>query len=235
MSNIQNYTKNQQVELSIKDKSNPRSLINLVPTVMEQALMAVPDELMEMPEEELRKKSKPDATDEFIKLSFWDEYDRAQARGVKLDLVNVYVRACSRDYFYKKFLGNSHKVAWLLTPPAQYEVALNAILARGLQRLHEIVNMPLEQPVYDKEGKYCGTKHDANIAKTIAQVVKDVDIRVNGAIPQFVNTKSTNVNVNVNRDDSMREIPSNVTDIDAQIRALEGRMPQDVIDVSGDE
>lgn len=220
--------------VSAKDRSNPRSIINLISnTAFEHAIQAVPDELFLMDEADLTKKARVNVTDDFIKTSFWNEYDLAQARAKKIDVTNIYVRCCSRDYFFKQFLSNSHKVAWLLTPPPSYQIMLDTLLSKGLSRLYEILSLPLENTVIDNKGN-AHTEIDAKIAHVIYQITKDIDIRVKGAIPQFIKSETRNMNVNVTgqvSDLKQNTEPSNMDEIDQEIQRLEGKLTPSVRDV----
>jgi len=212
--------------VAAKDKSNSRSIINLVKnTAFEHAVMAVPDELFLLDEKEIQKKARVNVTDDFIKTSFWNEYDLAQAKAKNMTLENVYVRCCSRDYFFKQFLSNSYKVAWLLTPPPNYQVMLDTLLSRGLQRLYEILSLPLENTYIDNKGN-AHTEIDAKIAHVIYQITKDIDIRVKGAIPQIVASTSRNVNVNLTGEVPQEQMTqtTNMEEVDAELRRLEEKL-----------
>lgn len=219
--------------VAAKDRSNPRSLINLIRnTAFEHAIMATPDDLYLMDESELAKKAKINVTDDSIKISFWNEYDLAQARAKNIDVINIYIRCCSKDYFFKQFLANSYKVAWLLTPPPSYQIMLDTLLAKGLQRLYEILALPLENTVIDGKGN-AHTEIDSKIAHVIYQITKDIDIRVKGAIPQFIKSESRNINMNVNGElpqPKDNHMPNDMEEIDAEIKRLESKLSPAVRD-----
>lgn len=215
--------------VSVKDRSNPRAIINLIKnTAFEQAILAVPDEYY------LSEDNHPvrvSVTDDMIKTAFWNEYDLAQAKAKNINVENIYVRCCSRDYFFKQFLTNSRKVAWLLTPPPSYEVMLDALLSKGLQRLYEILSLPLENTVIDNKGNP-HTEVDAKIAHVIYQITKDIDIRVKGAIPQFIKSESRNLNITGQVNDLKQDTnPGSMEEIDAEIKRLEGKIAPNVRDV----
>jgi hypothetical protein len=219
--------------VSAKDRTNPRAIINLIRNLnFEQAIMAVPDEFFLMDEKDLSKKAKVTVTDDFIKTSFWNEYDLAQAKAKNIVVENVYVRCCSRDYFFKQFLSNSYKVAWLLTPPPSYQVMIETLLSKGLSRLYEIISLPLENTVIDKFG-VAHTEIDAKMAHVIYQITKDIDIRVKGAIPQFIKSESRNINVNATAQILENNVNANpnMEDIDEEIQRLEATIKPHVKDV----
>lgn len=213
--------------VSAKDRTNHRSIINLIKnTAFEQAIMAVPDELFLEDVDLLARQAKVNVTDEYIKTSFWNEYDLAQAKAKNIVVENIYVRCCSKDYFFKQFLTNSRKVVWLLTPPPSYQVMIEALLSKGLGRLHEILSLPLESTVVDKHGN----PHqviDAKMAHVIYQITKDIDIRVKGAIPQFIKSESRSMNVNVTGaigDVKQDTNTNNMEDIDQELKRLEQKL-----------
>jgi hypothetical protein len=208
--------------VSVKDRSNPRAIINLIKnTAFETAIMSVPDDVFLLDERDLQKKAKVSVTDDYIKTSFWNEYDLAQAKAKSINVENIYVRGCSRDYFFKQFLTNSYKVAWLLTPPPSYEIMLDTLLSKGLARLYEILNLPLENAVIAKDGSV-HYEVDAKIAHVIYQITKDIDIRVKGAIPQFIKSESRNLNITGAVSDLKQDKePQNMEEIEAELARLQ--------------
>src|ERR1041384_7730963 len=82
---------------SLADRSNPISVVNLVPgavgKALEDALFTNP-EFFDKDERALwvflRKDNKqPTPTDNRLRLKFWMEYDNAMAKGARMNLANV--------------------------------------------------------------------------------------------------------------------------------------------------
>lgn len=208
-------------DIAIKDKDDSRSLVNMVSNgAMRDAILACPDDLFEMTEEDLHAKCKPSSTDEMIRMSFWNEYDLAHTRSRKMDITNVYVRSCTKDYFFKKFITSSFKVAWLLTPPKNYTIMLDVLLNKGLSKLDEIISQPLIQPIIDKRGEV-HYQTDSKLAAVVAKITSDINDRKHGAATQMV--KSVSVHHQVNHTQNTEEI-KDISDVDKKIKELESKL-----------
>lgn len=204
------------VEINIKDRSQKTSMVNMVSSgAVSEAIMAIPDELLLMDEGELRRQCKPNASDELIKTSFWNAYEVAMARESKqMDIVSVYVRSCTRAYFFNKFITNSFKLAWCLVPPPNYEIQIETLLNKGLQRLNELLDTPIQQPMPTKDGGVV-YRDDPAVMKTIHAITKDLDLRKKGAIP----TASVNIHKHVGDKD-----PTDSKAVNQKIQELEAKL-----------
>src|SRR4051794_12800675 len=102
---------NDLVEVGMRDKENPRSLINLLPTNVARALEVIPEDMLLQNEEELRKLVNPDVLEERLRIAFWSEYDAAQRQQRKMRIASVYGGLCSSTYFAKRVITSSFKLA----------------------------------------------------------------------------------------------------------------------------
>ena len=144
-------TESEIPELSIIDESNPRSIINLVPTKLKIAireLYAKHPEYLEMNERELRFLLKPDERTETVRLCFWEEYHRAQLKGSRMEIRNFIDPVMAPVVFYKYWTKDLGKVAWMLTPIASHMMSLKASLDRGRDTVGKILRMD----IFDKQG-----------------------------------------------------------------------------------
>jgi len=105
---------------------------------------------------------------------------------------------CTHQYFYNNYLFDPGRVAWLLTPPPAYTVALEEILNTTSDKLREIVDAPLMDP---KTGKI-----DVKLGELILKIHQTVENRLKGATIQRTEIRSEvrqqSVNYNVNADDA---------------------------------
>lgn len=177
-------------EISVSDEQNPRSVVNLVPPSVSERLkqhVFEHPELFDKDEHTLHKylraqERTPSPLDNRLRLKWWMEYDRVQARGeAQMNMVNVLAGLCSRELFYGHYLKNPNKCAWLLCPPTGYMVKAEEALEFGLEQLRDILDLP-----HVNYGKV-----DTKLADLKLKIVALLDTRVQGAIVQ------KNVNVNL--------------------------------------
>jgi hypothetical protein len=202
-------------EIGLRDKSNPRSMINLLPSNVAQALAVIPEELLLHCEEDIRKLSRPDVLEERLRIAFWLEYDSSQRNKRQMRMSQVFGGLCSSTYFAKKIITNSFKMAFICTPPSDYRVTIEELLQLGLRQMRDILLLPH----IDDNGK-----PDARVADVKYRIVQDLHNRVHGQVIHRVEMKSTNVNV----DATEAVLPSSMTDIDAQLKQLKqdiGELP----------
>lgn len=171
------------------DIANPRSVINLVPAktadLIREAYMKEPD-LFGMGERELARLLKdsnrqPSPTDNRLRLNFWLEYENAQLNIKDITLARVAAGICSHAYFTDKYLRHSHKVAWLLTPPASYEIVVAEALQFGMEQMREIL---------DLENTFPNGQINLKLLEIKAKIVGMMDLRLKGLPTQKIEQKS---------------------------------------------
>lgn len=135
-----------------------------------------------------KRKASPSPTDNRLRVSFWQEYDRAQAKGRPMNMSMVYGGICSREYWEQCYLKFAEKVAWLMTPPASYSIAMEEALIYAIEQMRDILEMPNEDPVTGKL--------NFKLMELKAKIYESVHIRVKGAPVQRVENKTMSLNVN---------------------------------------
>lgn len=193
--------------LSIFDETQPRTLINIVPEELRIALRRLQQKksrLFFQDERVFKKMVDPDAVTCRLRLSFWDEYTRAQDLGKRMVISNIVRGACSLDYFYKQVMTDMNKMAWICCPPKDYVLAMRELLDLGIDEWRDILAMPHRS----KSGK----PDVALIAQKI-KIVQMLDLRVKGAIVQKLQVRQHNssVNVNVTTNTETPMIPDNIS------------------------
>jgi hypothetical protein len=240
----------QNLELSILDRENPHSLINLVPDLVAKEMEKLPDDLLLMTEEEFEKQHKPDDLLFRLKLKFWDEWQQC-LMGFKhqINLGAITYGICTKEYFYKVVIQNQEYLAWVIMPPTDYATAMQEVLYRGMARLREAVSLPFVQkipkfyrgePVVDpKTGEpLYETKIDRGVISEIRQLVTLLSDRVHGAVVQRAEIRELRLQANV--DGSEKQILDKVmpqsalpmlsddelTNIDDQLKYLDDVIPE---------
>lgn len=208
-----------QLPVSLLDKANTRSVVNIVPgrvrTAIEEAYFEC-EELFKMDERDLFKhlrslEKTPSPTDNRLRLKFWVEYDRVQASGeAKMNMTAVLASVCHQEYFFGKYLGQPHKVAWLLCPPTGYMVKAEEALEFGLEQLRDI----LEQP------HIVAGKVDTKLGELKAKIVGMLDTRVKGAPIQ----KNLNLNVSTSNEAVAKAAAAETMEtLDRRLKELQNR------------
>lgn len=142
----------------LKEKENPISLINLVPLEFKKILDALPEEFLNLTEEELDQKfPNPPATTQQLRKMFWIEYDRAADSRMKMDFSRVYVGTCTKEIFLK-LLRTPSNLAWILCPPHDYTNQVEEMLTFALKQVREILALPLKNNLGFVDSKLADTK-----------------------------------------------------------------------------
>jgi hypothetical protein len=205
---------------AVKDlwqRSEPRSLINIVPNVAAESFISASKEdphLFGHDEEGLHKILKatgaiPSATDNRLRVAFWMEYERAQVAGSQMELRNVYSGVCSKPYFYQTYLNNSAKVAWLTCQISSYEKYADEAITFGLTQLREVLALPHAE--FHEDGSV--KKIDTKLIELKAKIIFGLEARRKGAVVQRVEQKNMNLSITA-------------TDKQAAQLAMEGTMEQ---------
>ena len=183
--------------LDYTDLDNERSLINIVPDKLKQKLKCEKImNLLEHDEMALRKIVKPSVTSNRLRSSFWIEYNLAQSNKTMMKMENVYKGICSRQNFYV-LIDKDATVAWMLMPVADYHIALHEAHGFGVDRLREILNMPLykHELIKTKDGSKSKARRtstpDIRMAQLFVKVFELLDNRVKGAVVQKIHSHNT--------------------------------------------
>lgn len=217
ISHMSEIVKAELVEDHEVDQSDPRNIINLVPSWLKLAIKALPPDYLEMGEEELRqlvyqnKQTKSTATK--LRLAFWEEYDRCQNQGDSvMFLKNILIGNSTMIGFQKLIDRQPEFLAWLLTPPAVYMMKMKEILNLGHERMLEILSATTDLG---------NGIMDSRLAKVQHAIYETMLDRVHGAVVQ--NQRTMNVNLNAKADE-VTQRQANVaalTDMDEIQRRLQ--------------
>ncbi|WP_212751094.1 hypothetical protein, partial [Escherichia coli] len=85
---------------------------------------AIPEEIYDMPFEQIEKKCNPDIDLRRMRVAFWQEYDRAHRTGTAFALTNVFRGLMTGQGFHKHIINNTYRVLYLTTPPPSYQVIM---------------------------------------------------------------------------------------------------------------
>lgn len=194
-------------EIVFWEEGNPNCVVNRLTPRLKKAAMEIPGHLLGMSAQTLRNKIKANSMDEQLRVSFWEEFLIASDNNQRMRIEAIYPRVCVREYFYKHFVDNPARFAYMLHPPAEYMLQMKSLLQLGLRRFEEILQMPL----VNEKGVV-----NSKLVSEIVRIVMLVDNRVKGAVVQKVQLEQKSLNVNMNY-----EPPKRIEDIDAELKAVE--------------
>lgn len=175
-------------DIVLTNQDDERALINLVPEKVKEAILKVASEFphyLEANERNLHKMLEPSDTDDKIRLSFWAEYNRAQDSNTSMRMVNVYGKIMSNECFFK-LTNNPQRVAWMINPPEDYMISLEASLNHGKENLNKLLKMEL----FDNSGNL--KKNEASIFIKAFELTQN---RVKGAVIQKMEQKTASLHV----------------------------------------
>lgn len=180
------------LDFGLFDADNPRSLVNIVPEGIRDAMLRVHQEDLLLDDRALRKKVKPSDHLNRLRLNFWLEFFRAQEKQAKMLLGNIVHGISSRDYLYGAVLGDPLKTAWLISPPTDVAVVQMDIMHASLDRLAAITRKDpyIVKEIIKKDGTIERTKRlDIAAIAEIRKVAEMMMDRVQGSVIQRVAIK----------------------------------------------
>jgi len=179
-----------------------------------QGVLAIPEELLLEDEAELSKRFKATPLDFALKKQLWKKFYEAQKTGeMRLRMVDLYDGVCTDAYFFNNILKTPVRVAWLVSPPLDYDSMIEEAFRFSFEKVRDgILNMPVTEksaPIILKAFQYFADRHL-------------------GPMVQRLETKNLNVEVDGNR--PLETV--NPHEIDAKLRELKAKLiptsPRDV-------
>jgi hypothetical protein len=194
-------------ELDIADYANKYSdSIYLVPPRIQRMMLWIAGEYWMLDESLLLNKCCPTATVKMLRINFWNEYYAAVRENRMMEMINVYRSVCSSSVFYSQ-LSRREACIWVFRAMKDYTTFMEEQLHRGLQRIDEILSLPIAQ----------NGKINTSTANLILRTIQMVENRVKGAVVQKHEHKSLNVSVN-----AMDVQPKDLIELERKIALLEG-------------
>lgn len=213
-------------DLSIYSEANPLSIPALLDGPLKAAVLGLDMKYLQMTEQELKKAVKPDSQLCRLKLSFWDEYERALEKGGrKMQVQEICRGVCTREFFYSVVIKDSKKVAWIVTPPLDALMLQREMLYQGYERLRKLIMTSwwTKETQVKRDGTTIVTKKvNAAVMGQVLTAVKILQDRVHGAVLQRTAIEQRSLNLNLNKtapDDSFDS--TSLADLEKMERQLE--------------
>lgn len=199
----------------------------------------LPPELLEAAEDDLREKLRPCDLLQRIKISFWDEYNRAQRDGDLMRQNSVVNGVCTLPTFHTK-TRDPLAVAWVISPPVSQMIVRKQLIKLGFDRLREVMDLPLyEEKVRFIRGKkgeppapHMYKVVNVPLIKEIRTIIEMMENRVEGGIVQRAQIHQVNEQM-----EASAVSLNNVEEIDKLLERLStvkkaaGLLPAETVDV----
>lgn len=198
-------------------KDRPESVLNLMPDKELADLAAsLPNDFFRLTEDDLKARcpeGRPSRMDRRVRLQFWNEYELAakELREMNMQAVVEGTGALTWEAYRTEMAtpgGGAALLAWFMTPPAEYALRMREATELGVERLMDILELPLK----DEKGRV-----QVGVAALILAAYKLVSERVHGAIAQ----KIVQANMSVGEIPQDGKATLQIKDVDARIMELE--------------
>lgn len=165
----------EKFELDIYNINNPGSVVNMLASRMQSAVISVPEPLRDMTHDELRKLVKPDSLLTQLRLRFWYAYDEAVFTGKQISIRSIVNGICIPEVFIR-ILADKSKLAFILTPIVNYEIQVHDFLETSLHKMRTALDkIEIESSkdllavlkVYEVFDKRVNGDYKKNINKTV--------------------------------------------------------------------
>ena len=167
---------------------------------------SIPVEVLLLTPIALQGRAEPTWVERAIRVAFWTEYDRAVRTKTKIMPSAIWQGICSGQHFYR-LIENPLKLAWIIQPVTEYKRSMETLLAKAIERVDEILHLPL----YNDKGR-----PDAKIAAVVLAAAKQVEDRVKGMAVQRIHEKSERTLIS--------DVPMNLNELDSKIKILEAEL-----------
>ena len=203
---------------------------------LKSKIRALTPEQLEASENTLETICNPTTNDRCLKISFWQEYKRAQNEERFMLVSNIYHDIYTQRGWLKK-ISNPDFFAWLIHPPQNEYLLQLHLIDLGMKKLTEVMNMELTEKIPIKAGKdkhgneKFVTKEKVNVPliKEIRGIVEMLQNRAYGSVLH----RQANVNYDVGSQQKTISI-ENIDEIEEKINKLK-RVKQLAIELTPDD
>lgn len=192
-----------------------------------KAIEGIPAEYFELTERELVKK--PTAVQRQLKISFWNEYGRAQRQRTEMILSNVVHGVCSKCHWTRTVILDQKLLAWIITPPTSDVLVWQELLELGYRRLRKVLTMPIVEKKYrwDRKANEMLVEKSVNVPliKEMRAIVENMEDRLHGAIVQRQQIEAKTLSVNVNAtQEAQPSLPKTADEEMAELKRMLARL-----------
>jgi hypothetical protein len=190
-----------------------KTIMRILPQGVATAVFNIPDEYLTLNADELEQltpKKKFTHTDNKLRISFWKEHTRAIAQmSNTMNMMNVVRGICSRAHL-EQMLVDKVRLAYLILPPPDYDVAMEEFTNYSLDTLRECFDVA--------KASFMETK-DPKMYESLRKTLEMLIVHTKGEPIRRVENKNLNMNVDAGR--AVGAMPATMEEIDAKLRELE--------------
>lgn len=199
--------------ITIFDKSEPRSVYNLVTDELQASIDRVHPTVWEYSFANVEKHARADSTLAQLRVAFWHEYNEVQDKFKKeISITKVCHGICTRHKFYQ-YLKNQFHVAYLLYPTTDYISAMLEMHDLATREMRKILKMPN------------AGKKGANmpVIREKIKIFALLENRLRGSVPVRVERDSRHVHVHTTPEihQNHQEAPKSLKEIQKEINRIE--------------
>jgi hypothetical protein len=201
-----------KVSSDIFDYDNPIAIINMVPSLMRTRMENAREICENEDEVSLKPNPRMHKKDEEIRYAFWNEYLASLREKRRMQVIKIHHGIMSCRGFYM-LIDNPRRTAYMLTPPRKWETTMDVTLDKGLDRIIEIMELPIKKTI-ERNGKEVEVI-DHDTVKSIITCYKMLHEQRRGA------NVNRNININV---DSKQEPARETKDIEKELKEVEDKL-----------
>jgi len=193
-------------------------LYNIMPRECRETFDDMPLSLLTMDETHLEPIVRPTPFLNQVRTAFWQEYDAAQNSLTNMTFRGIqgFIGKGSPSILLREHLTMPNSLAWVLIPPTHYDSLVDEALARGLRRLQQIIDLPMQSD----DGRI-----DHKAIELIMKAVAFLDIRKNGMPTQRTVQEIKQMSVNLtSKDVKALGLHAKSSEIDLKLKELEERL-----------
>jgi len=211
----------------IFDKTEPRSIYNLVAAKFQEAIERVNPEYYKWTPKGLEKHADLDERDYRLRISFWQEYYNTQDKFLnKISLPGVARGICTMEYLYSTVFFSPIKLAWILYPPANYTKAMEEMLDLSMRNLRDVLMLDHNIPLPPSGDTHTKTGHvrarfDLGLIREKIKIFALLDNRLKGAAIQRVEMSGEHKHAHMNINTTTQEAAQSLDEINAEIERIE--------------
>ena len=218
----------------IISEGSPETEISEIKETMPYQVIAkyhtIPESFHAKSIEEIERTADVGFSDWKVKTSFWKAYKNSAKAGNRMTVAKVIGGITNNKTFVNRFLENPARLAWLLTPSTPYQVQVETLLDKSVERYQELIAMEITttKKVTVNGEEVLVKQTDAKKAMVLLNVIKNLEERALGGAIQRQLSVSTKEPSSA---DEKSEIDMDA--VDKRLKELEEKLgPQaQVIDV----
>lgn len=206
-----------EIDITPLQEDNLPYFVKHLPIQLQEAYKRIPSSLLECTETTLRTAYRPGATYETIRVFFWDLIERAVRENRQIQERELYTSIMTQAH-YKNMCANVQLLAFILVPRVPYDVKVQQLLDRSLEKVEEILSINIR----GDNGEI-----DPKRANLVMAAFKMLDMRKHGGYIQRIEEKSMTLHGSVKDAQAASHVEKkSMAELDARIKQLEAEIKE---------